>query len=289
MKRHLFFLLGICLLFIANQTQAQHHKHGKRPMEGAGDMHKEIRKYAKENILPTLREQRIKFDTDLSTQEKAEIAQIREEFKLERQNMRKKHQELRKAKKEGITDIEGLKNEMKALREKHQSKVQKLEAIAKKHEARMTQLNEELKPKIEKWQADIEKIAAPYIKAEHLEHFKKGIGKRWHKKGIAFLLMPTEDEKETKKSNTKDVNDVQLYPNPAQNQQQLKVNVKEAGLVKIVLLDRQGKPIQTVFEGNKPAGEHIFEVDTQNLATGNYTYQIVTPTGKLNKKLVIKK
>lgn len=289
MKYNSLILFVIAFLVFANVLNAQHPKHGRHQRHAKHpEMRKEMRQYAKESILPTLRAQRLKLDNYLTAQEKAEIASLREVFKIEKKAMHQKHKEMRKAKENGTLNIETAKAEMKALREKHHANVEKLRAIAQKYEAQMQKLKEEISPNIENWKSNMEKIASKYVSAEELEMVKRKAGKQWKMRGVAFLLMPTEAPKEEKRKQDAS-EEAQVYPNPAQETQKLTIQTKEAGLVKINLFDRQGNLVQTVFEGNKSAGEHTFEVNTSKLSTGNYTYQITTPTSKTTKKLIIKK
>lgn len=273
MKRNLLFLFAITIVcFIANTANAQRPRHGKHPHHAKNpEMRKEIRAYTRENILPTLREQRLKLDSYLTEAEKTEIAQLRQQFKAHRKSRHQKDEKALEA-----TDL-------KPLREK-------LKAIAQKYETQIDKLREEIAPKMKNWKADMEKIASKHLKPEEMEHAKHKMGKQWRMRGIAFLLMPTEepeDRKESKKQASEAV-DAFIYPNPTQETQQLKIKIKEAGKVKITLFDRQGNVVQNVFEGEKTAGEHIFDINISKLSTGNYTYQISTPTGQTTKKLIKK-
>lgn len=282
MKRFIILVFALALL-------ATHTAYAQRPQhkeKGNPEMRKAIRQYGKENILPAMREQRLKLDAELSAQEKAEIVAVREQLKADKKVMQEKRQKFREAREKGTLDKEAMRAEMKPLREKHEANIAKIRAIAQKHEAKITQLREEIKPQIEKWKADIEKIATENGQGEHAKHIQHRIGKQWNKGVVGFLLMPTEAPKAKKEANA---DAVRLYPNPAQDTQQIKIMLKEAGAVKIDILDKQGNVIQTVFEGNKTAGEHVFDVNTSRLNTGNYVYQISTPAGKSTKKLIIKK
>ncbi len=290
MKLLAFLVAAFCLFANSPTAHAQRPEHGKHRHKQARnlEMRKEMRQYAKENILPTLRQQRLKLDAELSAQEKTEINTLREQLKADKKVMHLKHQTFRQAKKDGTADIEALKTEMKGLREKHRATIEKLKVIAKKHDAKIAQLREEIKPQIEKWTTDMDKIIEKNGETAHAQHIKKKASRLWDKGAVGFLLMPTEEPQPKKtKTDTQDI--TQIYPNPAQESQQLKLTLKEAGEVKIVLLDKQGNYIQTVFEGAKTAGEYVFDVNTSRLTTGNYTYQINTPSGRSTKKLVIKK
>jgi len=285
----------LIILFFAFSLLAVNTSHAQRPTPGgkhgqkiakSPEMRKEIREYTKTNILPTMRQQRAKLEADLSTQEKTTIADIRASFKADKKAMHAKREEMRQAKENGTADLEAIKTAMKALRMKHQASLKQLNAIAKQYETRIQTLREEIKPSIEQWKIGVGKIVAKYAQGEEATHINHRISKSWNKGDISFLLMDTQ---KGKNNNANDqTQTTQVYPNPAQNTQQLKIELTEAGLVKIEILDKQGNPIQTVFEGNKTTGEHVFTVNTSKLATGNYLYRITTPKGVSTKKIVVK-
>jgi hypothetical protein len=282
MKRNLLLLWVLWAVTHLAYAQPRHgHKHhAKHP-----EMRKEIQEYARQNVMPIMRQQRLKLDASLSAEEKNTIAIIREELKAERKAMHQKRKEFKKMKENGSFDEQKARSEMKPIREKHKANMEKLRAIAEKYEAQIIKLREEIKPQIDTWKSEVEKIATKYVDNEEIDFVKHKIGKHWRMKGAGFLLLPTE---EPKRKGREEAENAEIYPNPAQETQQLKIKLKEAGLVRIDIYDRSGNRVQTVFEGNKTAGEHLFEVNTSRLATGNYTYQISTPTDKTTKKLVKK-
>lgn len=285
MKRALILMLAVAFLFIAHHGTAQHRgkhpRHAKHP-----EMRKEIKAYTRDNVMPAMREQRLKLDAFLTKEEKKTIEEIREQFKADRKAMHAKREQFKQQKENGTFDHEKAKADMKPLRDKHKANVEKLQAIAQKHEAQMKALREEINPKIETWKTDIEKIATKYVSEEELKMVKQYAGKAWRMRAVAFLLLPTEKPSKQERKN-EDI--TKIYPNPAQEKQQISVKMKEAGTLRIELYDRKGDKLQTIFEGNKPEGEHTFDVNTSALPTGNYTYQITTPTGKTTKKLIVKK
>jgi hypothetical protein len=285
MKRALILMFAVAFLLVAHHSTAQHRgkypRHAKHP-----EMRKELKAYTRDNVMPTMREQRLKLDAFLTKEEKKTIEDIREQFKADKKAMHAKRAQFKQQKENGTFDHEKAKAEMKPLREKHKANVEKLQAIAQKYESQMKTLREEINPKVETWKTDMEKIATKYVSEEELKMVKHHAGKAWRMRGVAFLLLPTEKPAKQERKN-EDVTNV--YPNPAQEKQQISVKMKEAGTLRIELYDRKGDKLQTIFEGNKPEGEHTFDVNTSTLPTGNYTYQITSPAGKTTKKLIVKK
>ncbi|OJJ17182.1 hypothetical protein BKI52_31225 [marine bacterium AO1-C] len=81
------------------------------------------------------------------------------------------------------------------------------------------------------------------------------------------------------------------YPNPADRKNGIHFTSKEPGKVTLVLLDLQGRMIETIINGEQlKAGHHFKEFNTTHLKTGVYIYKLVTPKeGVRTQRLVIKR
>lgn len=80
-----------------------------------------------------------------------------------------------------------------------------------------------------------------------------------------------------------------VYPNPSSSQAEIAYFLKETTQVKLELLDMLGRPIDTLFEGKKLAGQHrekMIKDKLNSLKPGTYTILISTPKGKQTIKWV---
>ena len=136
-------------------------------------MHKEMREYAEQNIIPVLKEQRLKLDKKLSAKEKATISTIREslhaEHKVRRAEMKKLHEQM----KNGEIDREDMHEHFKALRAEKKTQLEPIKAIADKHENQIKKLLAVTEANKETWKEGMLSIRRKYISDEDLEKIKE--------------------------------------------------------------------------------------------------------------------
>lgn len=65
-------------------------------------------------------------------------------------------------------------------------------------------------------------------------------------------------------------NDLTVVPNPAHSQSLITAHLKDAGPVKVELVDLLGRPVRTIMEGNQPAGTVQWSMDLSDLPGGMY-------------------
>lgn len=83
---------------------------------------------------------------------------------------------------------------------------------------------------------------------------------------------------------------LKMYPNPASQQFNLSFSALETGQVGVELYDMQGRPVQTLFEGEMVAGEsRKQEVDASAIASGLYLVRMTNGTQRQYQKLTIAK
>ncbi|MFM9944419.1 MAG: Spy/CpxP family protein refolding chaperone [Bacteroidia bacterium] len=143
-----------------------------KPLPRNPAMNKELRQYARSNIMPVLIKYRSEFEAELSEEEKQTIADLRQ-----------KRNALIKAELFGIDDEESMEKQKALIAE---AKIV-LKEIILKHRVSLEQMAETLKPEREKWEADMD-----VIKAKYIEGYKPGQSKNFRSKeknAIDFLLM----------------------------------------------------------------------------------------------------
>lgn len=83
------------------------------------------------------------------------------------------------------------------------------------------------------------------------------------------------------------LNYVEVFPNPATNNLTLNYNLKTSGKLKVDLLDISGRLVESVFVGNKPAGEHTQKIQVNDLSPGIYFVRISINGRQVTRKLVV--
>ena len=148
----------------------------KKTMEPPNpEMNKELRQYTRINIVPVMMKYRLEFENELSDDEKAIIADLRQ-----------KRQTLIKTEMLGIEDDKSIEKQKAMIAE---AKILLKDIIAK-HKLSLEKIALTLKPEREKWEADMDAIKARYI-----ANYKPGDSPNFRNKdkiAIDFILMNGE-------------------------------------------------------------------------------------------------
>ena len=76
-------------------------------------------------------------------------------------------------------------------------------------------------------------------------------------------------------------------PNPAGRSTTLRLEVPDAGPVRLAVVDALGRVVAVVADGPLYAGEHAWTLDTSRFAAGVYVVQVQTGTGAASRRLVV--
>jgi len=80
-----------------------------------------------------------------------------------------------------------------------------------------------------------------------------------------------------------------LYPNPTSGNTSLSFElVNNSESMQVELIDMVGKSIATIYNGQIAAGEHKFDISTENLSKGIYLVVINSEGRSITKKLIVK-
>ncbi len=79
------------------------------------------------------------------------------------------------------------------------------------------------------------------------------------------------------------------YPNPFNPSTDIKVSLKQAGVMSLTVYNVLGQVVQVVEEGYKPAGEYIYNVNMDSFASGVYFYTLRQGTNSITKKMLLLK
>ena len=84
-----------------------------------------------------------------------------------------------------------------------------------------------------------------------------------------------------------DAIDIVIYPNPAQDQSVIKLNLTEDEFVNVKITDIAGKEVDVIVNKQLAAGDYSFNYNTAGLSSGLYYYQLTAGEKKIVKKVVI--
>jgi hypothetical protein len=95
---------------------------------------------------------------------------------------------------------------------------------------------------------------------------------------IDTIYKPIEDtSKAKKKVNTVNFNfDSKVFPNPAMNQTNLVVDVKQDDYYKITLIDLNGNVLEEIYNDILFEGEHRYNINLNDYSNGYYLIYIQT-------------
>jgi len=79
------------------------------------------------------------------------------------------------------------------------------------------------------------------------------------------------------------------YPEPASEQTLINYNLSEKGITKISLTNNIGREILTIYNGMAEPGRHSTLVDLTDISSGMYYINLITPTERFSRKLLIQK
>jgi len=78
-------------------------------------------------------------------------------------------------------------------------------------------------------------------------------------------------------------------PNPAGSLTKISFNLKNSANVKVTLFDYSGNKVKDIFNGELKSGDNSVELNTNDLAPGNYLYSVESDGKTQSKPLVIVK
>jgi uncharacterized protein (DUF1501 family) len=79
----------------------------------------------------------------------------------------------------------------------------------------------------------------------------------------------------------------QNYPNPFNPSTMIQFTLPASVTVRLQVFDVQGRLVQTLIDGNVPAGEQSIRFDGSNLSNGTYLYRLETPYGAASRKMTL--
>ena len=88
---------------------------------------------------------------------------------------------------------------------------------------------------------------------------------------------------------TNDAKLLQNFPNPTSGFTTVKYSLENQAQVTFDMIDITGKKVMTIAEGNKTAGVHTIEINTDKLTSGIYFYSVTVDGNRITKKMTVTK
>ncbi|NBC18857.1 MAG: DUF1501 domain-containing protein [Bacteroidetes bacterium] len=79
----------------------------------------------------------------------------------------------------------------------------------------------------------------------------------------------------------------QNYPNPFNPRTTITYTLSAAAPVTLRIYDAQGRLVQTLVQGTRPAGPHAVRFDAGHLPSGTYFYRLETPEGQKTRQMAL--
>ncbi|TGE16806.1 T9SS type A sorting domain-containing protein [Hymenobacter elongatus] len=249
----------------------------------------EVKAYYQANVLPVVRQQRQKLETQLSADDKAQLATYRTQLRELRLRGKALQESMRPS---GTTEtrLALTDAQQQELRSASREIMVKVGLLAKKYEAPLTQLAQEIQPQKDQWATDLKAIAARYATPEQLAKHRE---LRHHQGHLGQFLRPAKfllldpNAPASAAADNATATATAVYPNPAAATNQLEYSVRKAGPVTIEILDGRGNTLRPVVQNEQQEkGSHTLTTNLSDLPNGTYFYKITTRSGTETKRFV---
>lgn len=304
------------------QWQTLRPERGRRPdpaerearMAQQKELFAALKAYHAENIAPVMRAQRQKLEANLSAEDRATIAQLREEKATAAAEM-KARKEAFKAQREQAReentrpDREARKIQMaerrEALRTERQAFKAQLDPLLAKYDTEITALLEEIADQRNQWDADRKAIHEQYApedgdrpaprqrrgKARSQRPHGPDRAQRPDEKQMSkarFLLLDPAATPQPDATPEAELNRLDLYPNPsASGETTVTLRMLQPGPARVELRTENGRVLRVIADSKFTAGEHTLSLTTQGLRPGVYYLSLSDAAGTRTERLVV--
>lgn len=300
------------------QMEGRRGKMQERKKKGENkEMKAELKQYSQDNIMPVLKQQRAKLDDKMSEADKNTIDELRASFKARKQEMIEVKKNHKGKKHEDFSDDD--KAKFKAYKEATKADMKQAKTLAEKYQDEIKALREEIKPQAEQWKADMAAIFEKYgaekpnrkdmkkrkeaTQKERKGKKRKGKAQKRNRRGmfspaakamspIGFLRLDPNAAAEVELDETplETAMSMKIFPNPAQDFNNIQYTIVEAGDITIELHDQEGKLVKTVVNQYQEAGTYTQRVNLGDLKGYVYMYVLKDNNGSvLTEQFVVRK
>ena len=253
----------------------------ERPdFEARKKLHQEMKAYLEEEVYPVLKVQRNKLD--LKRREQKAIEELKE-LKAEIIKLRKNMQ---KEKKSGEKISAESRELMQALLKKRGDLMKTVYTIAADNDDEIQELFNEISSEREVWKEDIIHILSEHKTRYNSEKADKLIARLQKVSPVAFLLMEFNADEAINAAN-RQARETQVYPNPAKDVSTIQYEVREAGPVRIEVLNKDGQLIKKVLDETQNKGKYTLTIDLAGMRNSFYYYVITDAEGSSTHRFLI--
>lgn len=308
-RKVLFGAIGtfILLLFFGN-IHAQESQSAARK-----ELHTKLSQFAKSEVFPSLRGWKSELDAAMTPADLASLNALRSQAADLRKEARTFTKSMGTAwKNEDYTALKASRDGMKSLAEKRDKLFAELKPLAIKYSSTLKSIGEVAKPKVETWKEKGREIVKTWAESHKDElkdgkhssklggFFKQFAGGGDKRKAIAKFMLWNGDENimdeqgqltpQMMNSDSEGMLEMPTnIPNPFESNTAINFSLPKADKVSLNVFDMNGNTVQTIVDGELPAGEHSYTftpVSSQS-ATGTYFYRLETSGGIQQKTMTL--
>lgn len=308
----------------AEKRCGEHCKPDAAMLEKFKPLVQDLKTWAKESVMPTLREWKGQLDASMEAGDLTQLNSLRaraSELRTQNKALIAKAQEAWKSNDE--EKLTALRAEWKSIDEKREALLKELKPLAEKYEPSLKNIGAQAKPKVEEWVKQAKDKAENFMKENNIERggwhhtmlaFSRdfgvgGMGHGLHHKrmmAVRFMLWDGGEVEELEQNtapfgssfdsamrlNSSTPSAMlrleQNAPNPVTaDKTTINFSLPQNDRVKIVLIDVNGREVATLADAQFSAGANSVEVSTSAFANGAYIYRLTTSAGSLSKTMTI--
>jgi hypothetical protein len=307
MKKTLILVLAL-VVCIGATAFSQGQVLDQKTKDALKELYKEIRAYAQEKIIPTMREWKDGLDRSMTREDLVALNALRDRATQLKARTTRVTLALRKAvEANNVSDIRLYRQKLAALTTERQDLLKDLKPLGVKYKSTLERIGNAAKPYGKEWKDGIKRIGVAWYATHNNDlsvGFKAALVKGLEKLNMLgaligddmkgklaaarFMLWDGQDLPETSQmlsddpANPESTDNVTPegysletnFPNPFNPSTKISFTIPNAGHVSLVVYDLLGKEISTLVDSDLGAGTHSVTFDGKNLASGTYIYRI---------------
>ncbi|TYZ06412.1 T9SS type A sorting domain-containing protein [Hymenobacter lutimineralis] len=252
--------------------------------------HREARTYVRQQVLPLVRQQRLKLEPYLTAADQARLADYRTQLR----RLQEQHTLLRRPGPEKQR-TEAQHQQARELRAARQLLLREVAQLAQPYETLIAQLASDVQPQRAQWSTDLRVIRQKYasgslVRAASGRPAPELIQPDVYFAPVRFLLLVPKAAPTLRPGavteQAKATGPITIFPNPIVPLSKVQYFVPKPGNVLVELLNNQGTVVRTLLQQTQEKGEHALPLPTQELARGTYYVKITTRTGTETQRFV---
>ena len=236
----------------------------------------ESKMYRNENIIPTLKIQRKKLESKISTQDKKTITILRQELA----EAEKAVKDFKQNNQYDFISVKGLSNQQREdyrkLTDNVDDKRERINALVTKYNKDIDALLGEIEPSMTKWKTELKTIEAKYF-PKQVERQNKWTAKEkmevekneMDEFKFDFLILDYNFDHSYRNKMTVET----TYFGGSNT---VYLELEQSGNITFQLLDKENQILQTILSEHRERGLHVLNIDILDLKNGDYNYLLTT-------------